>query len=319
MSNMEYRLLGKSGLNVSAVSLGTWAIGGENWGEVNDRDSIAAIQKALELGVTFIDTADIYGKGHSEEIVGRALEGSRKDAIVATKVANRWNERGEVWPDCSYDYIMQAVQDSLKRLKTDYIDVYLIHRHDPNTPIAETMQALEKLLQDGVVRAVGVSRYNREQLEEAQKSIELHVAQYPLNILRRKEITPILPFCREYDIGMMAFAPLSKGVLTGKFSVNTRFPENDLRSQDSTFQGEGFKKRLGAVEQLKPIAKKYDKTPAQLAINWNLCQSGVSTALVGVKTPVQVCENVGGTGWKVEREDLDKIETIVKGLTDLTT
>lgn len=317
MSNMEYRLLGKSGLSVSAISIGAWAIGGENWGEVNDQDSIAALQKALELGFTFIDTADIYGKGHSEKVVGRAIEGSRKDVIVATKVANRWNEQGEVWPDCSYDYIMQAVQDSLKRLKTDYIDVYLIHRHDPNTPISETMRALEKLLQDGVVRAVGVSRYNREQLEEAQKCIELHVAQYPLNILRRKEITPILPFCREHNIGMMAFAPLSKGLLSGKFSVNTSFPENDLRSQDATFQGEGFKKRLGAVEQLKPIAKKYGKTLAQLAINWSLCQSGVSTALVGVKKPEQVNENVGGTGWKIEQEDLDKIETIVKGLTDL--
>lgn len=216
MTDMAYRPLGTSGLKVSAVSIGTWAIGGENWGEVNDQDSVAAIREALDVGMTFIDTADIYGKGHSEEIVGRAIEGRRQEALIATKVANRWNEKGEVWPDCSYDYIMQAVQASLKRLKTDYIDVYIIHRPDPGTPIAETMRALEKLLQDGIVRAVGVSRYNREQIEEAQQCLQLHVAQYPLNILRRREITPILPFCRQHDVGVMAYAPLSKGLGTCK-------------------------------------------------------------------------------------------------------
>ena len=317
MTNMEYRPLGTSGLMVSAVSIGTWAIGGENWGEVNDQDSVAAIREAIDVGMTFIDTADIYGKGHSEEIVGRAIQGRREEVIVATKVANRWNERGEIWPDCSYDYIMQAVRASLKRLNTDYIDVYLIHRPDPNTPIPETMRALEKLLQDGVVRAVGVSRYDREQIGEAQRCIELHVAQYPLNILRRREITPILPFCREHNIGMMAYAPLSKGLLTGKFDVDTVFPENDLRSQSPVFQGKEFGKRLDAVERLRPLAEKYGKTLVQLAINWNLCQPGVTTALAGAKKPEQVRENAGGAGWKIGQEALDEIDRIVSGLEDL--
>ena len=165
MKTMEYHQLGTSDIKVSEISIGTWAIGGENWGEVHDQDSLAAIRKAMELGMTFIDTADIYGKGHSEEIVGQAIEGRRQNVIIATKVGNRWDAQGKVWPDCSYDYIMQAVQESLKRLKTDYIDVYLIHKPDPQTPIPETMRALEKLLQDGVVRAVGVSRYNREQID----------------------------------------------------------------------------------------------------------------------------------------------------------
>jgi aryl-alcohol dehydrogenase-like predicted oxidoreductase len=212
---------------------------------------------------------------------------------------------------------MQAVRASLKRLNTDYIDVYLIHRPDPNTPIPETMRALEKLLQDGVVRAVGVSRYNREQIEEAQGCIELHVAQYPLNILRRREITPILPFCREHNIGMMAYAPLSKGLLSGKFDADTSFPENDLRSQSPIFQGKEFRKRLDAVERMKPLAEKHGKTLVQLAINWSLCQPGVTTALAGAKKPAQVRENAGGAGWKIGQDDLDEIDRIVSGLEDL--
>jgi aryl-alcohol dehydrogenase-like predicted oxidoreductase len=212
---------------------------------------------------------------------------------------------------------MQAVQESLKRLKTDYIDVYLIHRPDPQTPIPETMRALEKLLQDGIVLAVGVSRYSREQIEEAQQCLKLHVAQYPLNMLRRAEITPILPFCREHQIGMMAYAPLSKGLLTGKFTAETTFPNNDLRSDNSIFQGEELTKRLALVQQLKAIAQKYGKTLAQVAINWNLCQPGVTTALVGVKKPEQVRENAGGAGWRLDQSDLETIEQLVAGLTDL--
>lgn len=318
MSNMEQRPLGTSGINVSAVSIGTWAIGGENWGEVNDQDSIAAIRAAIDVGMTFIDTADIYGKGHSEEIVGRAVQGRRKEVIIATKVANRWNERGEVWPDCSYDYIMDAVQASLRRMQTDYIDVYIIHRPDPDTPIPETMRALEKLVDDGVVRAVGVSRYDRKQIEEAQECVRLHVAQYPLSIFRRQEISPILPFCREHSIGVMAYAPLAKGLLTGKFRADATFPENDLRSRMEVFQGEQFRKRLDAVNELKPIAERRGRSLTQLAINWNLCQPGVTTALTGAKTPDQVRENAGGAGWRLTQEDLHEIEGIAEGLTDLS-
>jgi aryl-alcohol dehydrogenase-like predicted oxidoreductase len=317
MTEMEKHPLGTSTLSVSAVALGTWAIGGENWGAVDDDESVAAIRKAIEVGMTFIDTADIYGRGHSEEIVGRAIAGHRDEVIVATKVANRWNDKGERWTDCSYEYVMQAVRASLRRLDTDYIDVYLIHRPDPNTPIAETMRALEKLLKDGVVRAVGVSRYRIDQITEAQSCIPLHVAQYPLNMFRRQEITPILPFCRENQIAMMAYAPLSKGLLTGKFGADTVFPETDMRAHSEMFRGEPFRARLEAVDKLKPIAARYGKTLAQLAINWNLCHAGVTTALTGAKRPSQVVENAGGAGWRIGPQDLQQIETIVAGLTDL--
>ena len=314
---MEYRDLGGSGIQVSAVCLGTWAIGADGWGAVDDDESIAAIRAALDVGMTFIDTADIYGKGHSEEIVGRALQGRRHEAIIATKVANRWDASGRVWADCSYGYIMDEVQASLRRLRTDYIDLYLIHRRDPKTPIPETMRALEKLWRDGVVRAVGVSRYSRAEIEEAHQCLPLHAAQYPLNMIRRTEITPILPFCREQDIAMMAYEPLSKGLLTGKFSADTTFPPDDNRSRSAVFRGEAFRQRLEAVEQLKPIAAKYGKTLAQLAINWNLCQGGVTTALTGAKRASQVKENADGAGWRINPVDLESIEEIVAEIQDV--
>lgn len=316
MLDLQVHSLGTSGLMVSAVSLGTWAIGGSGWGEVNDQESITAIHAALDVGMTFIDTAHIYGNGHSEEVVGLALEGRRQEAILCTKVFKHWNEQGEVWGDCSYDAIMGAVHAALKRLRTDYIDVYLIHSYDANTPIPETMRALEKLLQEGVVRAVGVSRYNLEQLKEAQSCIPLHAVQYPLNMLRCAEIAPILPFCREHQIGVMAYAPLSKGLLTGKFDATTTFREDDNRSRSAVFAGKAFAERLAAVERLKPIAAKYGKTLAQLAINWSLCQPGVTSALTGAKRPDQVRDNAGGVGWRIDQQDLDEIEQIVAGLVD---
>ena len=314
---MDYNKLGSSGIEVSEVCLGTWAIGGRDWGEVKDEQSIEAIRTAVELGMTFIDTADIYGHGHSEEVVGEALRGIREKVILATKVGNRWDDHGNISTDCSYDYIMAAVEASLKRLKTDYIDVYLIHKPDANVPIKETMKALRKLLDAKTVRAVGVSRYNRAQIEEAAGYIELHAAQYPLNIFRRKEITPILEYCRQANIGVMAYAPLSKGILTGKFTGNEVFPEKDNRSENPLFQGEEFKRRVQAAGRLAPIAKRHGKSLAQLAINWNLCQPGVTTSLAGAKTADQVRENAGGAGWRLTAEDLEEIEQIVAPIEDI--
>jgi aryl-alcohol dehydrogenase-like predicted oxidoreductase len=173
---------------------------------------------------------------------------------------------------------------------------------------------MERLLQDGVVRAVGVSRYNLKQLAEAQSCVPLHAVEYPLNILRRSEIAPILPFCREHNIGIMAYAPLFKGLLTGKFNGNETFPESDNRHRNLAFQGEAFKQRVAAVEKMRPIAARYGKTLAQMAINWNLCQPGVTTALVGAKRVEQVIDNAGGSGWRLTREDLDEIDRIASEL-----
>ena len=306
---MEYHKLGSSGIKVSEVSLGSWTFSGRNWGEIDDNESIESIRTAIDLGMNFIDTARGYGR--AELVIGEALKGRRDKAVICTKVVNRWQEDGSTVKDCSYGNVLYQAEQALERLQTDYLDVYLIHNYDPDVPIKETMSALAELLDQKIVRAVGVSRYNLEQLEEASRHIELHAVQYPLNIIRRCETVPLLDFCHEKNIGVMAFAALAKGLLTGKFTGNETFPEDDNRRGNAMFQGEGFRTRVEAVEKMKPIADKHGKTLAQLAINWNLCQKGVTTATVGARRSDQVTENAGASGWRLEQEDLEEIEKIV--------
>jgi len=266
--------------------------------------------------MNFIDTAHTYGRGHAETLIGKALKGRREDAIICTKVVNRWDEaQQKMVRDCSYDSIMGEFEKALKRLQTDYLDVYLIHDFDPDVPIKETMSALQKLQDEKVVKAVGVSRYNLEQLKEAASYIRIDAVQYPMNIMRRKETAPLLDFCLEENIGIMLYAALAKGLLTGKFDGSERFPENDIRSRNPMFQAEEFKKRADIVEKkLRPVAEKHGKTLAQLAINWNLCQPSVATALVGARNIKQVKDNAGGSGWSLTDRDLAEIEDAVKGL-----
>jgi len=312
---MEYQELGKSGIKVSEVSLGTWTISGGNWGKTDDEESIEVIRTAVDIGMNYIDTAHAYGRGHSEELIGRALKDRRKDAVICTKVVNRWDEAEQkMVTDCSYDSIMREFEKGLKRLQTNYVDVYLIHSFDPNVPIKETMRALRKLQDEKVVKAVGVSRYNIDQLKEAADNIRIDVVQYPMNIFRRKEISPLLDYCHEENISVMAYAALAKGLLTGKFNGTETFPDNDNRSRNPMFQGGEFKKRVEAVERIRSIAEKHGKTLAQLAVNWNLCQPAVATALVGARTPNQVKDNAGGSGWRLAPEDLEEIEGIVADL-----
>lgn len=322
---MDYRELGSSGIQVSEVCLGTWTIGAESWVGVNDEESIETIRTAIDLGMNFIDTAHAYGLGHAERIIGEALKGRREQAVICTKVATRWDEEGTRYPDCSYDFIMQAVEDGLERLQTDYVDVYLVHYYYTKVPIKETMRAMARLLDEKVVRAVGVSRYDVPQLEEARKYVELNVGQYDLSIFQRhfsyqtppdpdrpvRPIAPVLDYCRVNNIGVMGYGAVAKGLLAGRFDGTETFPEGDPRSRNKMFQGEEFKKRVKAAEKMRPIAEKHGKTLAQLAINWNLCQPGVTTALVGARSPAQVRDNAGGSGWRLKQEDLEEIERIV--------
>ena len=312
---MKYKELGRSGIKVSEVSLGTWTISGGNWGETDDEESIDVIRTAVDIGMNFIDTAHAYGRGHSEELIGRALNGRREDAVICTKVVNRWDEAEQkMVTDCSYDSIMREFEKGLKRLQTDYLDVYLIHSFDPNVPIKKTMRALRKLQDEKVVKAVGVSRYSLDQLKEASGYIGIDVVQYPMNIIRRKEISPLLDYCHKENISVMAYAALAKGLLAGKFNGTETFPVSDNRNKNPMFQGDKFKKRVEAVEKIRPIAERHGKTLAQLAVNWNLCQPAVATALVGARTPNQVKDNAGGSGWRLAPEDLEEIEGIVADL-----
>ena len=319
---MEYNNLGVSTLNISKVGFGCWAVGG-NWGDTDDKKSVETIRKAVDLGINFFDTADSYGFGHSEVLLGKALGKKRKDVIIATKVGLAWDDHGCIFKASSRQHILSAVDESLKRLNTDYIDLYQIHWPDTNTPFEVTMSVMDELVKSGKVRYVGTSNFSIKQIRECMRVRAIHSLQPPYNMLMRDSAKNLLPFCRRNGIGVIAYGPLAYGLLTGKFNKETQFPENDWRSGKlfpdpgdwqyhiNIFQGKQYLRNLRIVERLKKIAKKYDKTMGQLAIQWVLSNPSVSCAIVGAKNVDQLEQNIGGQGWKIEKQDLLKINSIL--------
>ncbi len=304
---METRQLGKCGPQVTVIGFGAWAAGGSGWGPVDDRESIAAIRRSVELGGTFIDTAEVYGAGHSEEVVGEALQAIARDQVfVATKVSGS---------DLSRQTIKKAIDASLRRLRLDYIDLYQMHWPDPNSDVQESMQAMDDLVRDGKIRYVGVSNFDVQLMEQALEVRHIDSLQPPLDMLMREVEKEVLPFCRERGIGVVVYSPMAKGLLTGKYKIDDSFPAGDVRSQDSRFQGENFQRNLRIVERLRPIAERYGKTLAQLAIAWTLAQPGVTVSIAGAKRPSQVEENVGAAGWTIAPEDLREIDDVLANTT----
>ncbi len=300
---MDTRKLGKLGPEVSVIGFGAWAAGGVGWGEVRDDETIAAIRRSIDLGATFIDTAEVYGNGHSEEVVGEALKDVSRDSVVlATKVNGN---------DLSKGAIKRAIDGSLRRLRVDYVDLYQMHWPDPSTDVQESMQAMSDLVTAGKVRYVGASNFDVELMEKCLEVRHLDSLQPPLDMLKRDIESSILPFCREHGIGVVAYSPMAKGLLTGKYSPSDTFAPGDFRGSDSRFQGENFLRNLRIVDRLRPIAERHDKTLAQLAVAWVLAQPGVTVAIVGAKRPSQVVENVGAADFSLSREDLDEIDTIL--------
>jgi aryl-alcohol dehydrogenase-like predicted oxidoreductase len=319
---MEYRKLGDSDLKLSAIGFGCWAMGG-GWGQTDDRESIAAARRALDLGINFFDTADIYGFGHSEKVLAEALGSRRKDVIIATKVGLAWDEHGCLFRSSTRHHIMNAVEASLKRLKTDYIDLYQVHWPDYHTPFEITMRALDDLVRTGKVRYVGVSNFNVKQMKECMKIRPIHSLQPPYNMLMRDIEKDLIPFCRRNGIGVIAYGPLAYGLLTGKFTKDTRFPKSDWRSGElfpdpgdwqphiDLFHGKQFRRNLKIVERLKKIADRLGKSPGQLAIVWVLSNPAITSALVGAKRPSQLEENIGGADLRLTKQDLREIDEIL--------
>ncbi|MCO6437166.1 MAG: aldo/keto reductase [Phycisphaerae bacterium] len=311
---MERRRLGNSGMEVSAIGLGTWAMGGavESWGHVDDRESIAAIHEALECGINLIDTAPIYGLGHSEEIVGKATLGRRKDVFLATKCGLLFPRNREDVPErcLTKDSILRECDASLRRLRTDVIDLYQCHWPDPKTPIRETMEAMVSLLHLGKIRAIGVSNFSLEQIAAAREFGPVHSLQPPFSMLHLHAANDLLPFCKEHDIGVLAYSPLAKGLLSGRFSPET--PLSGIRSRDPEFLGSRFRGNLLLVEKLKVIAGRYDRTVTQLVLNWTAYHDGVTAPIVGAKLASQVSEASQSIGWKLREEDRAEIDRLVR-------
>jgi aryl-alcohol dehydrogenase-like predicted oxidoreductase len=309
---VEHRTLGNSGIRVSAVAFGAWAISGPGqwgWGPVDDTESIASIRRALDLGVTLIDTADAYGAGHSEEIVGRALGSHRREVVVATKFGVVLDEHGnEVGVDGSRDHVLRSCEASLRRLGTDWIDLYQMHTPDDRIPLEETMGALDTLLRQGKIRAIGVCNFNVAQLEAASQTVRLDSDQPPYSLFRREIENDVLPWCASQGMSVLAYGPLAHGLLTGRYEVGRRLPEGDWRSRDPHFQGEALTHNLEVVERLRTIATSSGHTVAQLAIAWVLSRSPNLIALVGTRRPTQIEETAPAGDWRLTAEDMHLVE-----------
>lgn len=311
---MNLRQLGNSGLFLSELGFGAWAIGGDNWafgwGPQDDNDAIAAIQTAIDSGVNWIDTAAVYGLGHSEELVARAIKDRRNRVIIATKCSLIWDKTGKISSCLKRESIRAECEASLKRLNTEYIDLYQIHWPDDEKYIEDGWEEIGRLIEEGKVRYGGVSNFEIAHLKRTQKLRPITSLQPPYSLLRRAVEGDIFNYCRRQNIGLVAYSPLQCGLLTGKFDIQ-RLAENDWRRQSIEFNEPNLSENLWLANELKKIAAKYGKTPGQLAVAWVLRQDIVTSAIVGGRSPDQVKENIGGTGWKIAEKDLQAIDKIL--------
>jgi aryl-alcohol dehydrogenase-like predicted oxidoreductase len=306
----EYLDIPETHLKVSRVGLGTWAMGGWMWGGTDQHESVATIQAAVNQGINLIDTAPVYGFGVSEEIVGTALEGIRNEVVIATKVGLEWRD-GKVFRNASRARIMHEVDESLWRLRTDYIDIYQVHWPDPLVPIEETAEAMRTLYEQGKIRAIGVSNFSVAQMERFRRVAPLHVVQPPYNLFERAIEADILPYCRDNQIVTLGYGALCRGLLSGRMRPDTLFDGDDLRRVDPKFQPPRFAQYLDAVRQLDELARgRFNRRVIHLAVRWMLDQ-GISVALWGGRHPDQVEAALGVAGWSLNQGNREAIERIV--------
>jgi aryl-alcohol dehydrogenase-like predicted oxidoreductase len=311
--DMERSAISGTPLTVSRVAIGTWAIGGWMWGGTDETESISTIRSALDHGINVIDTAPAYGFGRSEEIVGKAIaEGRLRDRVViATKVGLEWKD-GNVFRNASQGRIMREVEDSLRRLRTDYIDIYQVHWPDPLVPIEETAAAMKMLLKQGKIRAIGVSNFSLEQMQRFRSVAPLHVLQSPYNLFEREIETDLLPYCRNNNIATFGYGALCRGLLSGRMRSDTAFSGDDLRRTDPKFQQPRFTQYLSAVQRLDRLAwERFAKHVIQLAVRWMLDQ-GITTALWGARHPGQLEPVDAVTGWRLDTATKAEIDRILR-------
>jgi len=311
---MEYTKTSVDGLEISRVGLGTWVMGGGNfWGETDEDLAIQAVHAALDLGITVVDTAPVYGKGRSEEIVGKALSqaGYRHKAILATKCGLSWDTEGHVYRDSRPATIRKEIENSLKRLQTDHIDIYQIHWPDIKVPFAETASIMLDLMKEGKIRAIGVSNMSNAQMDELRKTAPIHTMQPSFNILENKLFDNQIPYAQKNNIAVLGYSSLCRGLLSGKYYVGMKTKEWAMRAdKDQKYQGQNFINHVAAVDELKKYAEQFGKTVSQLAVRWVL-DKGVTCALWGIRKVDQLEPVSGVIGWHLTNEQMDEMEALV--------
>jgi aryl-alcohol dehydrogenase-like predicted oxidoreductase len=317
---MEFKRLGDSEVKVTPIAFGAWAIGGWMWGGAEESEAIKAINASLDLGITTIDTAPVYGFGKSEELVGQALKGITRDKYqILTKYGMNWRTaQGEYYFDTIdnsgkplkvYRYsgkeaVMKDCEDSLRRLRTDYLDLLQIHWPDGTTPISETMEAIAKLLEQGKIRAAGVCNYSVAQVDEALKTVKLVSNQVPYSLIQRNIEKDIVPQALANGMSILPYSPLQRGLLTGKIKRDHKFNEGDTRENNRYYRPENIDRTNGFLQKIKPIADGYGVSLGQLVINWTTRQPAMDCVLVGARDEKQVRENVESLSFKLSDEDI---------------
>lgn len=324
---MEYRTLAGTDLKLSALTFGAWAAGGWMWGTTERKDALEAIRASYDNGITSIDTAPIYGQGNSEEIVGEAIASIPRDKVqILTKFGLRWDlDKGRlsmrskdlkgdsinIHIYAGKESIIKECEDSLRRLKTDYIDLYQLHWPDPTTPISETFEAVNRLIEQGKVRYAGVSNYNAKQMAEAEKTTFLASNQIPYSMVNRRIEKETLPYCIKHHKSILAYSPLERGLLTGKLKPGHEFAEGDHRATNSYFTDDSIERTNAFLAKLKPMAEAKDATLSQLVLRWTIKQPGITIALVGARNAEQAIQNAAAIHVKLTPEEIQFINDLI--------
>ena len=322
---MEYRKIGNSNLELSVITFGAWAAGGWMWGSTDRNDAINAIKAGYDLGVTSIDTAPIYGQGDSEEIVGDAIKGISRDKLqIVTKFGMRWDlDKGElamksknnngkdidIYKYAGKESVIYECEQSLKRLGTDYIDLYQIHWPDVTTPISETFEAVARLIEQGKVRYAGVCNYNAEQLKKADKTLNIVSDQIPFSMVNRGVEDETVPYCIENNKSILAYSPMERGLLTGKMTADYKFDEGDHRKGNKFFLPENIEKTNTFLAKIKPLADEKNASLSQLVLRWTIERPGITIALVGARNKEQSVQNAQAVNIKLNSEEIQFINT----------
>ena len=315
---VQTRRLGNSDMHITPIGFGAWAIGGGNWefawGAQDDKQSVEAIQRSLDLGVNWIDTAAVYGLGHSEEVVAKALQGRTNRPYIFTKCSLIWDDSREIDHNLKADSVRRECEASLRRLKVDVIDLYQIHWPNPDPDIEEGWQTLAKLKDEGKVRYIGVSNFNVPQMERAMKIAPITSLQPPYSAIERTVEAEVLPFCQQHNIGVIAYSPMQSGLLTGAMTKEriTNFPDDDWRKRDAEFQEPRLSRNLALAELFKQIGARYGRSAGEVALAWTMRHPALTANIVGARNARQVDGTIGAMSFRLSSEEINEIEQWVQ-------